>query len=98
MEQRYVREQFAYIRERVMERLVYPPFARRQGWSGEVRVGFIVQSDGAIEELRVVASSGRSLLDQQALRAVQAAAPFPPPPAPAMIVLPVLFAIATVHR
>lgn len=98
VEHRYVREQFAYIRERVMERLIYPSLARRQGWKGEVKVGFTVRADGTIEGLQVVTSSGRSLLDQQALRAVQAAAPFPAPPAPAKIVLPVLFAIEAVHR
>jgi protein TonB len=91
--QRYLREQFAYIRERVMARLTYPPLARRQGWSGVVRVEFTIRDDGTIEDLRIVTSSGRSLLDRQALRAVQAAAPFPPPPAPAIIDLPVHFAI-----
>jgi protein TonB len=98
IEHRYVREQFAYIRERVMERLIYPPLARRQGWQGVVKVGFTVRADGTIEGLQIVTSSGRSLLDQQALQAVQAAAPFPAPPAPAKIVLPVLFAIEAGHR
>jgi protein TonB len=93
--QRYLREQFAYIRERVMARLTYPPLARRQGWGGVVRVEFTIRDDGTIEDLRIATSSGRSLLDRQALRAVQAAAPFPPPPAPASIDLPVHFAIET---
>jgi hypothetical protein len=34
--QRYLREQLSFIRERVMARLVYPPLARRQRWSGDV--------------------------------------------------------------
>lgn len=98
VEQRYLREQFAYIRERVLARLVYPSLARRQGWTGLVKVSFTVCVDGTIEELQVVAGSGRTLLDQQALRAVQAAAPFPPPPARASIILPVFFAVETASR
>jgi protein TonB len=95
-EQRYLREQYAYIREQVTARLVYPPLARRQGWSGQVRVEFTVCADGSVEGLKVAASSGRSLFDRQALRAVQAAAPFPAPPAPALIRLPVSFTLGAV--
>jgi protein TonB len=98
VEQRYLREQFAYIRERVMERLIYPPLARRQGLTGQVRVEFTIRADGSVEGLRIAVSSGRSLLDQQAVRAVQAAAPFPPPPAPASITLPVLFTVESLNR
>lgn len=98
VEQRYLREQFTYIRDRVMARLVYPSLARRQGWTGQVKVGFTVCVDGTIEDLQIVAGSGRMLLDQQALRAVQAAAPFPPPPVRASIILPVLFAVETARR
>ncbi len=97
-EQRYLSRQFAYIREQVMARLVYPPLARRQGWSGQVMVEFTVCADGSIEALRVVGSSGRSLLDRQALLAVQAAAPFPKPPVPARISLPVSFNLASARH
>ena len=97
-EQRYLHDQFVYIRDRVMARLVYPPLARRQGWTGQVKIRFTVCVDGTIEELQVVASSGRALLDQQALRAVQAAVPFPAPPVRASIILPVLFTVETALR
>lgn len=97
VEQRYLREQFAYIRERVRERLIYPPLARRQGWTGQVRVEFTICADGSIEGLKISASSGRALLDQQAMRAVRAAAPFPAPPAPAIVNLPVLFVVDSPH-
>lgn len=97
-EQRYRREQFAYIRQRVLERLVYPPLARRQGWAGQVKVEFTVRADGSIDDVRIVASSGRALLDQQALRAVQAAAPFPAPPVPATLSLPVAFTVESLSR
>jgi protein TonB len=93
VEQRYVREQYAFIRTQVMARLIYPPLARRQGWTGRVGTEFTIRADGQVEDLRIIDSSGRSLLDRQALRAIQAAAPFPAPPAPAIISLPVVFAL-----
>jgi len=36
MQARYLREQFAYIRERIRRELRYPPKALRAGWSGRV--------------------------------------------------------------
>lgn len=92
-ELRYLHEQFDYIRTRVLDRLLYPAVARRQGWRGQVTVSFLVGADGDVENLRIVSSSGHRLLDQQALQAVRAAAPFPPPPTPAIIILPVAFAL-----
>lgn len=97
-EQRYLREQFAYICDQVKARLSYPSLARRQRWAGQVRVEFTICADGSIEGLRVAASSGRALLDQRALQAVQAAAPFPAPPTPASITLPVIFTLDPLHR
>ncbi len=92
-ERRYLREQYDYIRERVTSRLHYPAMARRQGWVGQVTVTFLVQPDGRVENLDVARSSGHHALDRQAVQAVLAAAPFPAPPAPAVITLPVTFTL-----
>ncbi len=97
-EQRYVGEQFAFIRTRVLKHLVYPPLARRQGWTGQISAEFTVIANGQIENLRITTSSGRSLLDRQALKAIQAAAPFPAPPVPAHISLPIVFALDTARH
>lgn len=82
---------FNAIRDRVMAALRYPLMARRQGWSGAVKVEFTILPTGEIRSLRVVQSSGYSVLDKQALRAVEAAAPFPTPSTAATITLPVNF-------
>ena len=87
----YLAANFAYIRERILQRLNYPAVARRNGWEGETRVAFLIRADGQIENLRIEQSSGRPLLDRQALAAVERAAPFPPPPLAAELVLPVAF-------
>ncbi len=90
---RYVEANFAYIRDRVMAALTYPAVARRQGWSGQVRVEFVILTSGKIENLKVASSSGYPLLDRQALKAVRAAEPFPPPRMAATITLPVNFVL-----
>ncbi len=87
----YLAANFAYIRDRVLQRLNYPAVARRNGWEGETRVAFLIRADGQIEHLRVEQSSGQALLDRQALAAVERAAPFPPPPVAAELILPVAF-------
>jgi protein TonB len=92
-ERRYLREQYDYIRDHVTSRLHYPAMARRQGLVGQVTVTFLVQPDGRVESLDVVRSSGHQSLDRQAMQAVLAAAPFPAPPAPAVITLPVTFTL-----
>lgn len=97
-ERRYLREQYDYIRERVTSRLHYPAMARRQGWVGQVTVTFLIQPDGRVENLDVVRSSGHQSLDRQALQAVLAAAPFPAPPASAVITLPVTFTLESARQ
>jgi protein TonB len=55
---------------------------RRPALGGEVvaLVHFTIHRDGSVSDSRVVQSSGYSSYDLAALRAVQAAAPFPPLP------------------
>jgi len=89
----YVRAHFSYIRNLVMHRLEYPALARRMGWTGRVVIVFTVCEDGSVEETRVVESSGRELLDRNAVEVVARAAPFPPPPVPAEIIMPITYAL-----
>ena len=91
LRERYLTAHFSYIRDKVFTRLNYPNLARRMGWTGQVKVGFIILENGEIEQLRIEESSGHKVLDRQALQAVEKAAPFPPPPVAADIILPVTF-------
>lgn len=55
------------IRRSIQEHFVYPPFAQRQGWEGEVLVALQLSAEGEIRDIRVVRSSGYRVLDEDAL-------------------------------
>lgn len=90
---KYVKENYEYIRRRVMQSLTYPAPARRAGIQGTAEAAFIINRDGTVSGLSLRKSSGADILDQAALEAIRKAAPFAFPPAPARIVLPVVFSI-----
>ncbi|MBI2349592.1 MAG: energy transducer TonB [Deltaproteobacteria bacterium] len=54
----------------------YPEPALRQGMQGKLLLEFTILGNGQLEKTRLIRSSGFSILDQEALRAVQAASPF----------------------
>ena len=58
----------------------YPYLARESGLQGTLRMRFVINRDGSLAEAKVLRSSGFALLDQEALRAVHDASPFPPLP------------------
>jgi len=58
----------------------YPEPALRYGLQGKVLLEFSIRADGKLASARVIRSSGSNVLDQEALRAVQTAAPFGPIP------------------
>jgi protein TonB len=60
--------------------LNYPREARELGLFGSLILHVAVRSDGSIEGIRVVRSSGHEVLDQAAVRIVELAAPFAPFP------------------
>ncbi|MCF6178079.1 MAG: energy transducer TonB, partial [Geopsychrobacter sp.] len=49
----------------------YPAVARRKGWSGIVEIGVRVNTSGRVVKLSIVQSSGFSVLDRAARRAVR---------------------------
>ena len=58
----------------------YPPLARENNWEGTVEVLLRIRGDGTLGTLSVKTSSGRSVLDKQALdmfRQAQQAVPVP---------------------
>ncbi len=48
----------------------YPPLARRRGWEGTVVLKLRVEPDGRVSRTLLQSSSGRTILDQAALRGV----------------------------
>jgi protein TonB len=58
----------------------YPELALRYGLQGRLLLEFSILGNGDIESAKIIRSSGSNLLDEEALRAVKAAAPFGPIP------------------
>ena len=89
--QHYLKEHFAYIRDLITKQLAYPPMARKMRWSGKVVVAFVIAEDGTVHNIRVLETSGFTILDTSATDTVRKAAPFPKPPVRAEIVVPINF-------
>src|SRR5437016_13133107 len=58
----------------------YPDLALKYGLQGKLLLQFAILNNGELESAVVVRSSGSHLLDEEAVRAVKAAAPFKPIP------------------
>lgn len=58
----------------------YPEPALRHGLQGKLVLEFTILDNGQLEGIRLIHSSGFSILDEEAMRAVQAASPFRPLP------------------
>ena len=55
----------------------YPRMARKMGIEGTAVVRFKLKSEGRVEAVEIVDSSGSEILDKASLETVHAAAPFP---------------------
>lgn len=72
---------FTKIKQNIEQQWEYPEMALRYGLQGRLSLEFTIGGNGQLEYLRMTRSSGSQLLDEEALRAIKAAAPFPPIPA-----------------
>ncbi len=68
------------LKQRIQREWNYPEEAASLGLVGELLLVFTVNKDGSLLNLRLVHSSGFPVLDNEAMRAVRAAAPFDPTP------------------
>lgn len=68
---------FNKIKQLIESHWNYPELALRYGLQGKLSLEFTIGASGQLERLRLVRSSGSQLLDDEALRAIKAAAPFP---------------------
>lgn len=71
---------FTKIKQTIEQQWEYPEMALRYGLQGRLSLEFTIGASGQLEQLRMIRSSGSDLLDEEALRAIKAAAPFPPIP------------------
>lgn len=82
---------FSSLREIIQRHLVYPNAARRLGWEGKVTLSFIVGGSGHVREIAVLESSGRELLDRNAVETVKRISCFPAVAAEAQVIIPVVY-------
>jgi len=71
---------FNRIKHSIESQWEYPEVALRYGLQGRLSLEFAIASNGQLERLRILRSSGSQVLDDEALRAIKAASPFPPIP------------------
>lgn len=68
------------VKERIMAEWRYPAEARENLIEGSLLVVFGLERDGRMTGIDILGTSGYEILDQEALRALRRAAPFPPFP------------------
>jgi periplasmic protein TonB len=90
---RYKAEHFAYIRKIIQENLTYPPRARRMGWAGKAVVTFEVLKNGRVKDIRIQTSTGFELLDTNVVETINRVEPFPQPPIPVVLKIPVSYGL-----
>jgi protein TonB len=92
LEDGFLRERLSVISNIVQRRINYPPIARRMGWEGRVLIGFVLEPNGDIRDLKVLKSCGYEVLDKEALDAIRRSyKDFPKPPVSVVIKLPINF-------
>ncbi len=84
------------VRRRLQARLAVPAEARRLRLGGTVLVRFTVERDGSVpgDSMAVLSGPGVAVLERAALETVARTAPFPPPPKPATVEVPVQFSVS----
>jgi protein TonB len=65
-----------WLKIKVESVLAYPELAALSGYQGTLYILFDIMKDGSLGRLEVLKSSGYKILDDEALRAIRAAAPF----------------------
>jgi TonB family protein len=88
---RYMKAHFSYIKDLIYKHLIYPVTAKKMGWEGKVITTFVVSSEGYVKDVRISKSSGHEILDENAVKAIKNASPFPKPPVEAQIIIPILY-------
>lgn len=80
IEKEFLNAHLGEIRALLIQNLKYPKNAQRLKMQGEVRISFRLKSDGSVENIDVIQSSGFELLDEDARALIKNTAPqFPKP-------------------
>ncbi len=91
----YVRDHFDFMNRRIHLNIPYPYRARKLSMEGNVIISFVVCLDGSVKDVKIKKSSGFSILDNNAKKAVMKASPFPPAPVEVKIVIPITYKLGS---
>jgi periplasmic protein TonB len=91
IQRKYLKEHFSYIRDIIHKNLRYPEIARKMGWNGDVVASFEITGTGRVRELKIIRSSGHAVLDRTVIETIRSVEPFPAPPAPMTLIVPISF-------
>jgi protein TonB len=69
-----------WLKIKVESVLRYPELAAMSGYQGTLYIKFDIMKDGSLGNLELLKSSGYKILDDEAMRAIRASAPFQPLP------------------
>lgn len=70
-----------HLKRKIQAVWVYPEMAAKYGVAGKLTLEFLIGKNGSLEGARLLESSGHTILDEYALKAIQSAAPYHPFPA-----------------
>ena len=82
------------VRNKIQESLRYPAMAKKMGLEGEAVVQFLIHANGMVHasSIKIAKSSGKAILDRNAVDAIMEALPFELPPKEELeIAIPVVF-------
>lgn len=88
----------AKVRHKIQESLRYPSMAKKMGLEGEAVVQFLIHTNGMVDtsSIKIAKSSGKAILDRNAIDAVIEALPFEFPPREEIeIKVPVVFKLTS---
>lgn len=88
----------AKVRHKIQESLRYPSMAKKMGIEGEAVVQFLIHTNGMVDtsSIKIAKSSGKAILDRNAIDAVIEALPFEFPPREEIeIKVPVVFKLTS---
>jgi periplasmic protein TonB len=89
--QAYISGNFVYIEKLIASQLTYPEKAKELSQQGTLSLSFVIFENGSVDEVKVIKSSGGRLLDDNAVMTVKKSAPYPKPPFPAEIHIPIAY-------
>lgn len=71
---------FEHIKRKIEDVLVYPVKAAKDGISGDLLLEFVLSREGKLRGIKIINTSGYTILDDSSVIAVQMASPFNPIP------------------